>query len=79
MSTGLGVLEKENKKKSVFNKNNNSKVILFSSAKGGNGASLFQIAYHLTLLKQKFKIFCFWTLILANVIPASFLIWKKKT
>src|SRR4030043_88458 len=33
MSTGLSVLEKKNKKKSVRSKNNNSKVILFSLLK----------------------------------------------
>src|SRR3989304_1977460 len=33
MSTGLSVLEKENKKKGVINKNNNSKVIHFSLLK----------------------------------------------
>ncbi|MCL4416259.1 MAG: hypothetical protein M1308_14355 [Actinobacteria bacterium] len=39
MSAGLSVLEKGNKKKNILNKNNNSKVILFSSVKGGSGTS----------------------------------------
>jgi pilus assembly protein CpaE len=53
MSTGLSVLEKESKKKSVLSKNNNSRVILFSSAKGGNGASFISNCVSSYLAKTK--------------------------
>ena len=55
MSTGLSVLEKESKKKSVFSKNNNSKVILFSSAKGGNGVSFISNCVSSYLAKTKIQ------------------------
>jgi len=53
MSSGLSVLEKENKKKSFLNKNNDSRVILFSSAKGGNGASFISNCVSSYLAKTK--------------------------
>jgi MinD-like ATPase involved in chromosome partitioning or flagellar assembly len=55
MSTGLSVLEKENKKKSVRSNNNNSKVILFSSVKGGNGASFISNCVSSYLAKTKIQ------------------------
>jgi MinD-like ATPase involved in chromosome partitioning or flagellar assembly len=53
MLTNTGILEKENKKKNVLDRNNDSKVVIFSSVKGGNGASFISNCVSSYLAKTK--------------------------